>query len=186
MSHGSAFEKLPSGAVQNSTRVALDTTFGPDWPDIEILSLDAYTGTLNDFLFGAPDLRNYTAVCIALVAPFSRGNVTINSSDTTVHPVVNPNWLADPRDQEVAVAGFKRARAVLESNATRPVLKGPEAYPGSNYTTDQQILNIIQSSSSTIHHAAGSNRMGQASDPMAVVDSQGMREYHPKFVIMPS
>lgn len=169
-----AFEKLPKGAVQNSTRAALDATFGTDWPDIEILSLDAYTGTLNDFLFGAPDLKNYTAVCIALVAPFSRGNVTINSSDTKDHPVVNPNWLADPRDREVAVAGFKRARAVFESNATLPILIGPEAYPGANYTTDQQILEVIQSSSSTIHHAAGTNRMGRASDPMAVVDSEGM------------
>lgn len=71
-----AFEKLPPGAVSNSTRNDLDVTFGGDWPHIEILSLDAYTGRLNDFVFGAPDHKNYTAVCIALIAPFSRGNVS--------------------------------------------------------------------------------------------------------------
>ena len=159
--------------MSNSTRSALDTTFGPDWPDIEILSLDAYTGHLNDFVFGAPDLKNYTSVCIALVAPFSRGNVTIASNDTSDHPVVNPNWLTDPRDREVAVAGFKRAREVFQSSAVTPVLIGSEAYPGNNVTTDEQILQIIMSSSDSIHHAAGTNRMGLANDLMAVVDSQG-------------
>ena len=169
-----AFEKLPPGAVSNSTRNDLDATFGSDWPDIEILSLDAYTGRLNDFLFGAPDLKNYTAVCIALIAPFSRGNVSIVSNDTSIHPVVNPNWLTDPRDQEVAVAGFKRARAVFQSAAVKPVLIGSEAFPGENVTTDQDILKVIMSSSDTIHHAAGTNRMGMVNDSMAVVDSQGM------------
>ena len=109
-----------------------------------------------------------------MVAPFSRGNVTINSSDTAVHPVVNPNWLTDPRDQEVAVAGFKRLRAIFASEATKPVVIGSEVYPGANVTTDQEILKVIQASSSTIHHAAGTNRMGLANDSMAVVDSEGM------------
>ena len=151
----------------------MDATFGADWPDIEILSLDAYTGSLNDFLLGAPDLRNYTAICFALVAPFSRGNVTITSNDTAIHPVVNPNWLTDPRDQEVAVAAFKRARVIFESASMRPILLGAEAYPGIGVDTNEEILQIIKTSSSTIHHAAGTNRMGLANDTMAVVDSRG-------------
>lgn len=115
----------------------LDKTLGADWPDIGILSLDAYTRTLNDFLFDAPNLKNYTTVCIALVASFSRGNVTIISSDTSIHPVVNPNWLTDSRDQEVAITEFKRARAVFESNTVKQILVGPEVYPRANIDTDQ-------------------------------------------------
>ncbi len=90
-----------------------------------------------------------------------------------MHPIVNPNWLTDPRDQEVAVAGFKRARAVFQSAAVKPVLIGSEAFPGDNVTTDKDILNFIMSSTDTIHHAAGTNRMGTVTDPMAVVDSHG-------------
>ena len=168
-----AFEKLPAGAVSNGTRSDLDQTFGADWPDIEILSLDAYTGKLNDFVFGAPDLKDYAAVCIATIAPFSRGTVTINSSDTNVHPVVNPNWLTDPRDQEVAVAGFKRARAVFTARAVRPLLQGEEAFPGTAVQSDADILRTIQASSSTIHHAAGTCKMGRANDTTAVLDSSG-------------
>ena len=88
--------------------------------------------------------------------------------------MVNPNWLTDPRDQEVAVSGFKRARAVFQSAAVQPVLIGSEAFPGENVTTDQDILDVIKSSSDTIHHAAGTNRMGMINDSMAVVDSQGI------------
>ena len=124
-------------------------------------------------MFGAPDVKNYTAVCVATIAPFSRGNVTINPSDTNNHPIVNPNWLADKRDQEVAVAGFKRARAIFASNAVKPILIGPEAFPDSSTSTDGQILDVIMTSSSTIHHAAGTCRMGRMNDSMAVVDSKG-------------
>jgi choline dehydrogenase len=171
---GLAFEKLPTGAVSNDTRSSLDATFGGDWPDIEIFSLDAYTGTLNDYLLGAPTLDNFTAVCIALVSPFSRGNVSIVSQDTNVHPIVNPNWLTDSRDQQVAVAGFKRARAIFQSQAVQPILKGSEAWPGSDVKSDEQILAAVKLGADTIHHAAGTCQMGKVDDPMAVVDSQGL------------
>jgi choline dehydrogenase len=169
-----AFEKLPAGALPNDTRSSLVVAFGSDWPDIEIFSLDAYTGTLNDYLLGAPRLDNFTAVCIALVSPFSRGNVTIMSQDTNDHPVVNPNWLTDLRDQQVAVAGFKRARAVFESEAMQPILKSPEVWPGPDIQSDEQILAAVRLGADTIHHAAGFCQMGQADDHMAVVDSQGL------------
>jgi choline dehydrogenase-like flavoprotein len=80
-----AFEKLPAGAVSEATRADLDTTFGSDLPDIELLSLDAYTGSLNDFIFGAPDLKNFTSVCAVIVAPFSRGNITGYSISESRH-----------------------------------------------------------------------------------------------------
>ncbi|KAL9087740.1 MAG: hypothetical protein Q9165_006507 [Trypethelium subeluteriae] len=167
-----AFEKLPSSLLSNSTLNALESTFPADWPHIELLNLDAYTGSLNDFLRDAPDVNNYTAICAALVSPFSRGNVTIQSNDTAVHPVVNPNWLTDPRDQEVAIAAFRRTRQVLTANAVKPILNGTESFPGKDVQTDEQILNVIKQSSDTIHHAAGTCRMGRANDTMAVVDSR--------------
>ncbi|CAL8580498.1 hypothetical protein XPA_006219 [Xanthoria parietina] len=169
-----SFEKLPSGALTNQTRADHDAAFGRDWPDVEILTLDGYTGRLNDFLTGAPDLGNYASIIIGTIAPFSRGNVSISSGDTNVYPNVNPNWISDPRDREIAVAAFKRARAIFQNGAVQPLLVGPEAYPGDTVETDERILQYITSSSSTIHHAAGTNRKGKSDDPMAVVDSRGL------------
>ena len=145
---------------------------GTDWPDIEFLFLDAWSGFSRDLIFGTPrDGKNYASSIAGIVAPFSRGNVTIGSNNTADNPIVSPNWLLDPRDQEVAIAAFKRVRSVFTTNAMKPVIIGGEAFPGGN-KTDAEILTIIQQSCSTIYHAAATCAMGKSIDPMAVVDSQ--------------
>lgn len=162
-----AFEKLPKGSVSPSTRQALDTTFGPDWPDIELVPFD------NDLVSLATDGRNYASSLVGLVAPFSRGNVTIASNSTLDNPIVSPNWLQDPRDQEVAIAGFKRARQVFETPAIKSIINGGgEFSPGAHVTSDADILKAIMETSTTISHAAGTCAMGKPDDKNAVVDSQ--------------
>ena len=166
-----AFEKLPNGSISMATRQALDDTYGPDWPDVEYLELDAYFG---DQILPPPAEtvgNNFVALLPGLTAPFSRGNVTIVSNDTSVLPVVSPNWLTDPRDQEVLLAAFRRVRQVWASNAIQEVVTGPEAYPGANVTSDSDLLAAIQRSAQTIWHASGTNKMGMVNDSMTVVDS---------------
>lgn len=104
--------------------------------------------------------------------PFSRGNVTISSKNTNDYPIISPNWLLDPRDQEVAVAAFKRARAVFTNNATRPIVLGDEAFPGLNVSSDAEILDLIQRSAAASYHASATCAMGRANDSKAVLDSK--------------
>ena len=167
-----AFEKLPAGSINETTRGDLDSTFGDGWPDIEYFSQDAYASTNDDYLLSAPDVRNYSAVAATIVAPFSRGNVTIKSKDTNDHPIVNPNWLTDPRDMEVLVAGFKRVRQLFNTDAVAPGLIGEEVYPGRNVTTDDQIEAVIRRSADTVFHPAGTARMGKEDDEDAVLDNK--------------
>ena len=108
---------------------------------------------------------------VGLVAPSSRGNVTINSTDTADNPVINPSFLGDLHDRDLAVQAFKCARQIFQTQALRTIVIGPEAYPGPNVTTDREILETIMQSSATIYHASGTNAMGRAHDPNAVVDS---------------
>jgi len=84
----------------------------------------------------------------------------------------DPNWFSDPRDQEVGVAGYKRARAVFATNAVKGVVLSPKAYPSANVTTDQDILETLRNSASSVFRGAGINAMGKASDPMTVVDTK--------------
>ncbi|KAB8288833.1 hypothetical protein EYC80_010736 [Monilinia laxa] len=169
------WEKLPTPLRSNfsqSTRDGL-ATFPSDWPEIEFLFLDGWSGLQRDFLTGAPrDGKLYGSASAALAAPFSRGNVTISSNDTADNPVVSPNYLLDPRDQEVAIAAFKRVRDIYATQAMAPVLVGGESFPGVNVTTDAQILEGIRQSALTVYHTAATNAMGNASDPNAVVDSE--------------
>lgn len=98
--------------------------------------------------------------------------MTISSNDTSTNPVISPNWLLDTRDQEIAIAAFRRGRALFSTEAMEPVVI-QEVYPGKNYTTDEQILGIVQGSANSVYNAAGTNRMGKVNDTTAVVDSQG-------------
>ena len=169
------WEKIPTYLRANfseETSKAL-AEFPADWPEIELVFLDAYAGYQIDFLTGGPlNNRTYASVSTGLSAPLSRGNVTINITDTLKNPVVNLNLLSDPRDQEVAVQAFKRAREVFATKAMRPIVIGDEAFPGTNITTDEEISGLIKESALTIYHASATNAMGKRSDPNAVVDSQ--------------
>jgi choline dehydrogenase len=49
----------------------------------------------------------------------------------------------------------------------------PEEFkPGMQYQTDEELARLAGDIASTIFHPVGTTRMGQADDPMAVLDSQ--------------
>ncbi|XXG96892.1 hypothetical protein Hte_003183 [Hypoxylon texense] len=172
LTSSAAFARFPDGCISKSTRAELDS-FSTDWPDYEHLFLDGYFGYGYDLSDGPADGRNYVSSAMALAHPFSRGNVSIVSNDTSDYPLVSPNWLQDKRDQEVAIAAYKRARAVFTSDATSEVILGNEVFPGLNVSTDQEILSPIRESAFSSYNAASTCAVGLSTDPMAVLDSAG-------------
>jgi choline dehydrogenase-like flavoprotein len=113
----------------------------------------------------------YASLMTALVAPVSRGSVTISSADTAVLPIIDPAFLVSPADQEVALAAFKRARDFFAAKALQPVLIGEEYDPGPSVATDAQILHWIRSNVMTVWHSSSTCAMGRSSNPLAVVDN---------------
>jgi len=101
--------------------------------------------------------------------PESRGHVRIKSADPSTYPTIFANYLADPLDQEVAVAGLKWARKIGAAPALSPYVDS-ELNPGGAFTTDEQLLAYARLSGSTIYHPVGTCQMGQG--PMSVVDAQ--------------
>lgn len=125
----------------------------------------------------APELMqplqgNYGAILAAIVAPLSRGNVTIASADANVPPVINPNWLTSESDQAVLVAGFKRVRQAFLTSFMQKTVIGEEYYPGADVQSDEEILKQIQDSLMTVWHASCTCKMGKANDTTTVVDPQ--------------
>ena len=169
------FEKIPSGMRSQLTpSVRADLAkFPADWPEIEYIPTAAYYGYQNNYLLDSPrDGYNYATIATVLVAPLSRGTVSISSADMREPPVINPNWLTHPTDQAVAIAAYRRARALFESSAMHPILVGGEYFPGSNVTTDQDILALIRQSFGTVFHASCTCKMGTSNDESAVLDSR--------------
>jgi choline dehydrogenase len=117
------------------------------------------------------ELENAPGLTIApcQLRPESRGHVRIKSADPSVYPTIFANYLADPLDQEVAVAGLKWARKIGQAAALSPYVES-EINPGGEFATDEQLLAYARLSGSTIYHPVGTCQMGQG--VMAVVDAQ--------------
>ena len=99
--------------------------------------------------------------------PESRGSVHIKSPDATVYPRIVPNYLADPIDQEAAIAGLKWARKIMTQPAITPYLEQVGDPFGD---TPESMLGYAKVAGATLYHAVGTTKMGH--DPMAVVDPE--------------
>ncbi|EAL90464.2 hypothetical protein ACP6JC_006061 [Aspergillus fumigatus] len=173
-----AFEKVPSHLRAAFTAKTLQdlAEFPDDWPEVEYIVSPMYLGDFNDPLGRQPkDGYQYASITAALVAPVSRGNVTIQSADSRDPPVINTNTLGSATDQQVAIAAFKRLREIFEAPELAPVRLGDEYYPGKHSVrTDAEILQFIQQNGLAFYHAGSSCAMGDpdAVNSTAVVDSK--------------
>ena len=84
---------------------------------------------------------------------------------------MQPNYLEDPRDQQVLLGGMRVARRLMK---TPELLKffDTETLPGSGVTTDDELLDYARSVGVSCYHVMGTSRMGASSDPSAVVDDE--------------
>jgi choline dehydrogenase len=59
---------------------------------------------------------------------------------------------------------------MFQTPAMTPILIGPEYFPGPEYQSDEDILEVIKNTLMTIYHASCTCKMGTRDDYMAVVD----------------
>lgn len=143
------WEKLPAAYranFTNSTRADL-AQFPADWPEVEYEVSQAPLGA------GSEQVA-YGVVLAIPVSPLSRGTVTLASNDTKDLPIISPNWLTHPTDQQVAVQAFRRAREMFQTSVIQPLIVGQEVAPGLNVTSDADILEYIRNNSFMNWHAA--------------------------------
>jgi choline dehydrogenase len=105
--------------------------------------------------------------------PNSLGTVRLASADPTAHPLIDPNYFADPRDLEELVRGVKAMREVMAQPQIAQYVTG-ELGVWKDARTDDQIISAIRESAYTGHHPCCTARMGGDHDPGAVLDA-GLR-----------
>jgi choline dehydrogenase len=101
--------------------------------------------------------------------PESRGHVRIKSPDAGVHPAIVPNYITDPLDQEVVIAGMRWGRRIAEQAALQRYI-AHEINPGPEVQTDEQLLAHARAWGTTIYHPVGTCAMGRGAN--AVVDPE--------------
>lgn len=107
---------------------------------------------------------------IDALRPHSRGSVTIASRDPRGAPVIDPNFLSDPRDLDTLIKGAMLQQRIMESAAFADV-RGKMLYPVK--AGDVPALERdIRARADTQYHPVGTCKMGPNSDPQAVVDGR--------------
>ncbi|MGE0384622.1 MAG: GMC family oxidoreductase [Gammaproteobacteria bacterium] len=99
--------------------------------------------------------------------PYSRGHVHLGAADPAAPPSIVANYLADPRDRDIVLAGLKMCRKILAQRAFDDI-RAEELGPGAGAVTDEQLMAYVRAAGGTAYHAVGSCRMG--ADERAVVD----------------
>ncbi len=103
--------------------------------------------------------------------PESRGHVRATSTDPWVDPVIQPNYMADPMDQQVTLGGIRLIRQLLQTPELSRYVDH-ETLPGRDVTTDDELLGFARENGTTCYHLIGTAKMGPASDPGAVVSDR--------------
>jgi 4-pyridoxate dehydrogenase len=109
------------------------------------------------------------ATRIVAVQPESRGSVKLASNDPAAAPLIHQNFLSSQRDWQSLRAGFRVARDLAAQPSMKPFIAA-EFFPGPACQSDDEIDAHIRNTSITVHHPAGTCRMGADSD--SVVDQE--------------
>ncbi len=140
-------------------------------PDIQYHILPATIDAEKLAAQGVMELEQEPGLTIApcQVRPESRGWIRIKSADPTAYPAIQPNYLSDPLDREVIVAGLRWARTIASQPALKPYMQRG-VMPADTLTTDAELLDFAKNNGATIYHPVGTCQMGRG--PRAVVDPQ--------------
>jgi len=104
----------------------------------------------------------------------ARGSVAIRSTDPREHPALRFNYLSTDQDRREWVEAIRVARTILNQPAFEP-FSGGELSPGPSVATDEQIRAWVASDAETALHPSCTAKMGDAADPVSVVDPMSMR-----------
>lgn len=157
-----------SGDVPGGITAFLRSSLATDVPDIQFLFTAAPLAAWPYMQpFKAPFADGF-ATRIVLTQPEARGSVTLGSTDPGQAPIIHQNFLGSEHDWTVLREGFEIARQLAETEEMRPFIKA-EIAPGAACLDQESIDAYIRKSLITVHHPAGTCRMGSADDPRSVV-----------------
>jgi choline dehydrogenase len=140
-------------------------TDDPTWPELQYLF---NTSLPKLFPEAPPQARHGVAVACYVNRPASRGEVTLASADPLARPVIDPCYLSNPRDVEIAVMGLRRSLAILGATPFESIRGAPQHGLNSS-DTDAVLQRYVRERATTTWHVSGTCRMG--TDAKAVVSA---------------
>ena len=97
------------------------------------------------------------------------GSVRLKDANPASHPLIDPNYWADPYDREMSLRGLKLARDILRQPALKDYILA-ERVPGPDVATDDALFGYACGMAKTQHHPAGTCAMGLGDNAVVGLD----------------
>lgn len=130
------------------------TRYAKDVPDIQFHFVPGYRSHRGRLFEWGHGFALHTCV----LRPYSRGSIRL-ARDGSRNPDIDFNFLSDERDTHVLLEGVKLARSILRASPF-DAIRGKEMAPTANIQTDDQLIEYLRASASTVFHPSGTCRMG--------------------------
>ena len=159
------FRRGPMSMAPSQLGAFAKTDESFETPNVEFhvqpLSLEKFGDPLHPF-------PAFTA-SVCNLRPESRGSIHITSPDPAAKPAIKPNYLATPKDKQVAADSIRLARNIVSQPAMAKY--SPEEFkPSAGLTTDEELAKAAGDIGTTIFHPVSTCKMGN--DDRSVVDER--------------
>jgi len=102
--------------------------------------------------------------------PTSKGYLEIRSSNAKQAPLLHPNYLDTQHDKNLMLSGMRLMRQLTAAPALKEVIE-EELLPGTEYSSDEQLMSYVRDNAWTVFHQCGTCRMGDNASK-SVVDGR--------------
>jgi choline dehydrogenase/4-pyridoxate dehydrogenase len=140
-------------------------------PDIQLLFISGSLAAAPYLpLFQQPFADSF-ACRVVLLRPESRGAVSLTSADPRSHPRILQNLLSTEKDWKTLRTGLGIFRNLAREKLLEAFV-AKEIAPDAAVRSEADLEAFTRKTVVTAHHPAGTCKMGDSSDPDAVVDSE--------------
>ena len=151
--------RVSSASNLFETNAYIRTLPDSDRPDLQLVFQPARR---NPRPFPIPLGHGFAIVSVCLY-PRSTGRVSLSGPDPLAEPLIDPKLGSDEVDLQTLLRGLKMARTIFAHESFRPY-RAREVLPGAAVASDEQWLEHIRRTLTTVHHPGSTCRMGPAGD----------------------
>jgi choline dehydrogenase/4-pyridoxate dehydrogenase len=170
VAQGLAFGTGFTTSLPGGITAFLKSDAGEAVPDVQLLFIAGPLFDAKPYL--APFRRPFNdgfGCRIVVLRPQARGAISLRSADPAQAPRIAQNLLGTDHDKRKIRAAVKLFREIGTRKPLQPFVKA-EIVPGAAKQSDAELDAAIRATAVTVHHPAGSCRMGVGED--AVVDGE--------------
>ncbi|KAI0800026.1 alcohol oxidase [Fomes fomentarius] len=167
--------RMPDADLVWHEKGVIDPSAGRTSPHYELTFKSGWGSSISEPI---PPTGYFMSMAVALVAPSSRGSITLTSTHPFVPPAIDPNFLTTSLDVYILRTAIRAAVRFVSTSAFDGFLVKNDAggvrqaggFASVDVSSDESVDKWAREQASAIWHPVGTVRMGMCEDGSSVVD----------------